>query len=335
MDKFLAKGLNAIARNLGLKALFWFSAMLALFIIGFPAAGQQFQLLKSFGISTNVMGFKPRCELTQGDDGTLYGTTSAGDLGGTVFKVNPDGTGYTVLKWFNNPLDGAYPYAGVTLFDNRLYGTTYAGGISNYGTVFSLNSDGTDFVVLKHFVLTDGANPYAKPVLSGDTIYGTTYSGGSNLYYGTVFSLKTNGTGFTTLKHFASGAANPIAEVTLVDNVIYGTTLHSTVSSSGSIYKMNKDGSGFTISGFRYFKATSMHRLLSPAVCCMVRASSVTRLPRRPSSLRSPPILRVSRLCNNSQVVIGVLTVAWLRRVHGSTEPVITVEILATERYSV
>ena len=40
----------------------------------------------------------------QGSDGALYGTTSSGGASGagTVFKVNPDGTGFTTLVSFNS-----------------------------------------------------------------------------------------------------------------------------------------------------------------------------------------------------------------------------------------
>ncbi len=47
--------------------------------------------------------------------------------------------GYTLntLVTFNNT-NGANPAAGLTLSGNTLYGTTYEGGASGYGTVFSL-----------------------------------------------------------------------------------------------------------------------------------------------------------------------------------------------------
>ena len=55
----------------------------------------------------------------------LYGTTSAGGGAGlgTVFKVNTDGSGSSVLKEFIGS-DGAKPYAGLTLSGGTLYGTT-------------------------------------------------------------------------------------------------------------------------------------------------------------------------------------------------------------------
>jgi uncharacterized repeat protein (TIGR03803 family) len=67
------------------------------------ANGQTYTVLKSFGTLTNISGYNPRAQLVQGADGTLYGTTSKSEIStlqGTVFKVQPDGSGFTVLKWF-------------------------------------------------------------------------------------------------------------------------------------------------------------------------------------------------------------------------------------------
>ena len=93
---------------------------------------------------------------------------------GTVFKVNTDGTGYTVLKNFTGS-DGADPSCGPdVLSGSTLYGTTHYGGSSDDGTVFKLNTDGTGYTVLKNFTGSDGAYPYAGLTLSGSVLYGTT-----------------------------------------------------------------------------------------------------------------------------------------------------------------
>jgi len=78
---------------------------------------------------------------------TLYGTAGGGGTngGGTVFAINTNGIGFTTLYSFttapsgstNN--DGAYPYAGLILSDNTLYGTASGGGTNGGGTVFSLS----------------------------------------------------------------------------------------------------------------------------------------------------------------------------------------------------
>src|SRR5258708_36487135 len=122
---------------------------------------QTFTTIKSFGILTNIAGFNPQSTLVQGPDGTLYGTATYGEasVAGTVFKMQPDGSGFTVLKWFTNSIEGTNPYPGLAVSGSVLYGTTAHGGISNYGTVFKVSTDGTGYNVLKHFSGSDGANP--------------------------------------------------------------------------------------------------------------------------------------------------------------------------------
>src|SRR5882762_3095099 len=47
--------------------------------------------------------------------------------------------------------DGSFPYAGLILSDNTLYGTSNRGGSYDTGTVFKLNTDGTGFTNLNSF----------------------------------------------------------------------------------------------------------------------------------------------------------------------------------------
>ena len=86
------------------------------------------------------------------DQGNLYGTTFSGGASkaGTVFELTPPAAAggtwtETVLHAFTGGSDGGYPYAGLiagkgildtTIFG--LYGTTFAGGASDGGTVFEL-----------------------------------------------------------------------------------------------------------------------------------------------------------------------------------------------------
>ncbi|HZL80152.1 MAG TPA: choice-of-anchor tandem repeat GloVer-containing protein [Candidatus Limnocylindrales bacterium] len=79
----------------------------------------------------------------------LYGTAEYGGSSGsgTVFAVNTDGTGFTNLYNFTATSgaypsingDGAVPVGDLILSGNTLYGTTYGGGSSGSGTVFSLS----------------------------------------------------------------------------------------------------------------------------------------------------------------------------------------------------
>jgi uncharacterized repeat protein (TIGR03803 family) len=229
----------------------WFTVV-ALALALAAGQAQTFTTLKSFGILSNVTGFNPQSTLVQGTDGTLYGTTKLGEgpVAGTVFKVQPDGSGFTVLKMFTNSIEGANPYAGLTLSGSVLYGTTALGGSLNYGTVFKVNTDGTGYTVLKNFTGSDGANPvYAALVVSGSLLYGTTYYGGSS-NSGTLFKVNTDGTGYLVLRSFAGGTndgANPNVALTLSGNMIYGTTENGGSFNSGMVFKIGANGTGYTM----------------------------------------------------------------------------------------
>jgi uncharacterized repeat protein (TIGR03803 family) len=175
---------------------------------------------------------------------TLYGTTQ-GCQGcpvqqpfGTVFKVNTDGSGYTVLKSFAGS-DGSWPYGGLLLSGTTLYGTTYEGGPANYGTVFKLNTDGSGFAVLKHFTGQDGLHPQAGLVLAAATLYGTTYDGGIS-GDGTVFQVNTDGRLFAVLKSFTgSDGSGPSARLVLSGGTLYGTTAYGGNYNEGVVFSLS------------------------------------------------------------------------------------------------
>lgn len=200
---------------------------------------------------TNSDGALPCADLLLAGS-TLYGTTfGGGTLNlGVVFKVNTDGSSFAVLKSFTGS-DGANPFGGLALSGNTLYGTTeyggsaYEGPFTGDGVAFKVNTDGSDFAVLKNFAGSDGINPQADLVLAGNTIYGTTYGGGSSYGptnqggYGEVFKMNTDGSGFAVLKSFTgSDGSGPQAGPVLVGNTIYGTTSSGGSSSGGVVFKL-------------------------------------------------------------------------------------------------
>src|SRR6202044_2773133 len=104
---------------------------------------------------------------------------------GTLFSINPDGTGLTILYTFS-PMpndtnsDGANPNGSLVLFGNTLYGTAQEGGVYGNGTIFAINTNGTGFTNLYSFTGdNDGANPGEGLALSGNRLYGTADGGGA------------------------------------------------------------------------------------------------------------------------------------------------------------
>lgn len=101
--------------------------------------GSGFAILHEF-TGTSGDGGKPVGGLVV-DGSTLYGVTLAGgadDLG-TVFRLNADGTDFSLLHSFSGSAgDGAQPQGALSLFNERLFGTTNTGGQYGYGTVFAV-----------------------------------------------------------------------------------------------------------------------------------------------------------------------------------------------------
>jgi uncharacterized repeat protein (TIGR03803 family) len=215
--------------------------------------GSSFATIHSFNFDTD--GAAPRAALIQPGDGYFYGTTTLGgpNGAGTVFRIKPDGSEFTVLQAFGNDANGSEPAAPLMAGSGGfLYGTTQYGGLYQAGTVFRIKRDGSSFGVLRSFDYygTDGAYPYAGLVQSDDGyLYGTTQGGGSN-GAGTVFRIKPNGSSFSVLRSFSydTDGANPTAALLPNgDGYLYGTTPYGGLNATGSVFRLKANGSSFTV----------------------------------------------------------------------------------------
>jgi uncharacterized repeat protein (TIGR03803 family) len=95
-----------------------------------------------YGFTWGDDGGDPQAGLIQGTDGRLYGMAEYGgpNENGSVFAVNPDGTGFTTLYDFTNGADGSDPQTNLSRgTDGRLYGSTYWGGVNYSGTLFAIS----------------------------------------------------------------------------------------------------------------------------------------------------------------------------------------------------
>lgn len=93
--------------------------------------------------------------------------------------------------------DGAQPTCQLLLIGGSLYGTADDGGTNaSTGTVFAINTNGSDFRVLYEFpsvfvnvdIYIGGAGAFGGLVSSGNSLYGATVFGGKNSE-GNVYSL--------------------------------------------------------------------------------------------------------------------------------------------------
>jgi uncharacterized repeat protein (TIGR03803 family) len=221
----------------------WLFAVLAL-VLTITAQAATETILHSFGYFPQGSG--PGGTLVRDAAGNLYGTTQYGgaaDLG-VVFEYSAAG-GYRLLHSFLGGTDGASPYAGVILdTKGNLYGTTFAGGATNAGVVYKIDTTGTETILYTFTGGADGLNPYAGVVMDeGGNLYGTTYSGGpSNA--GVVYKLDSSGVE-TVLYAFTGGTdgLNPYAGVVLdPQGNLYGTTTGGEPVYGGVIYKVSQSG---------------------------------------------------------------------------------------------
>jgi uncharacterized repeat protein (TIGR03803 family) len=217
--------------------------------------GSGFTLLHVFP-SGQKDGTYPVCSLIKGNNGLLYGTTFSGGEAnkGTVFGLNPDGSGYTNLHNFTGTtgFDGSFPWAGLYQgLDGALYGTTQTGGSNDFGIVFRINPNDSAYEILHHFSggTNDTPRVYGSLVQGSDgLLYGTTYSGGTN-NLGTVFKLNTNGGSYAVLLSFTSGSDGnqPFAGLVAGSNsVLYGTTRYGG-GTNGTVFRVNTDGTGYAV----------------------------------------------------------------------------------------
>ncbi len=151
--------------------------------------------LVSFNATDGTM---PETGLILDANGDLFGTTTAGGVGGdgTVFEIAKTASGYastpTTLVSFSGS-DGADPIAGLNLdASGDLFGTTASGGASNDGTVFEIANTPSGYAstptTLVSFNGGDGSQPDTGLIAdaSGD-LFGDTGTGG------TVFEVKDTG----------------------------------------------------------------------------------------------------------------------------------------------
>ena len=205
-----------------------------------------------FSINTNGSGYKDLLDFN-GVNGknpwgyltlsgsTFYGLTTNGGINGlgSVFSMPVSGGTATSLYSFSaQPASGNYPHGGLVLSGSTLYGTTFAGGTSNDGTVFSLPVSGGSATTLLNFTGPNGDLPPGFLTLINGTLFGMTEQGGAN-NDGTIFSLPVSGGTATILSFNGNNGSMPFAGFTLNGSILYGTTLTGGTHNAGTVFALN------------------------------------------------------------------------------------------------
>lgn len=228
--------------------------------------GSAFAVLHTFAGTNlvNAEGAAPKGTLAFSGN-ILYGAASDGGTNdsGTLFSIATDGSGFTVLHTFatnafnaelqETNADGAYPNSLTLASDGTLYGTANEGGTNGYGTIFSINTNGTGFTVLHAFDVLDGENPQGGLLLWGGTLYGTARNGGTNRY-GAIFSINTSGANFARLHSFSAllngtnlEGGYPEGGLAQSGDTLYGAASEGGTNGNGTLFSLDTNGENFTV----------------------------------------------------------------------------------------
>ncbi|MFM9909949.1 MAG: choice-of-anchor tandem repeat GloVer-containing protein, partial [Chitinophagaceae bacterium] len=245
----------------------------------FGAFSQYFQTgfntYKLYKIDTSGENFEPICTLNYRESGNseqgllllndkdIYFTAlEQGKYdGGVLTYCDSNGVGNS-LYHFGYSVNGFRPNGGVIkASDGKLYGTTVIGGITGNGVVFSLNNDGTGYTKLHEFTAAESYEPSGKLLEASDgKLYGACKFGVANL--GMIYRLDKSGSNFQVIFEFTGSTQGYSPVGSLVEDAngfLYGINFYSVLGGGGSVFKINKNGSGYITlkefsitSGLRY-----------------------------------------------------------------------------------
>jgi uncharacterized repeat protein (TIGR03803 family) len=215
--------------------------------------GTGYQVLHHFN-GTN--GEFPLGNLMQFNNGLLCGTTNQGGSNdkGVVYRIDPDGTGFQVLHSFNGT-NGSTPEGGlVALTVNSttyIYGVTGRGGTNDYGVIYRIEPNGTNFSRQYNFSNSSGKYPKGPLIKVGNVLYGIASMGGNN-DGGVVFAYDADADSYQKIHQFtyipnSSSENSPNGPLLNFNGLLYGTTSSGGSFSRGVLYKMNLDGSGYQV----------------------------------------------------------------------------------------
>ena len=237
-------------------------------IYNFPASTGAFQNYLGAFVNVDYSGFFG--SLTFGLDGKLYGLCGGGSLGTHLFRLNTNGSGFSILLhgtgYSNSPIPGSGIASPLTLgSDGNFYGCFTGGGLIDFaggkGVIFKFNPTNNAYTLLHYFTIDglEGKTPYGLAEGSGGFLYGLCYNlgipNGIETDHGTLWKIAKDGTGFSVLKQLSAdttGNGTNYKILAGLNNKIYFST-HSNghplvgTGAGGCFMSINPDGTGFRV----------------------------------------------------------------------------------------
>lgn len=169
----------------------------------------------------------------------LYGITSngGGDDRGVIFEFDPQTGVYTKKVDLLTSGTGSMAWGPLTVFNNKLYGTTTRRINDGVGVLFEYDPVTNVYAEKITFGGSLGDHPYGGLTPYNGRLYGTTRIGGA-FNHGVLFEYNPAVNGFIKRHDFnGSDGSETLAALTVYNNKLYGTTRFGGATQSGVIFE--------------------------------------------------------------------------------------------------
>jgi len=143
-------------------------------------------------------------------------------------------------------INGKHPVGSSLISDGTyLYGMTNEGGVYDFGVIFKIKPDGTDYQKLLDFNGANGKRPWGSLISDGTYLYGMTHRGGAD-DWGVIFKIRHDGTDYTVLEDLnVTKGGQPFGSLILEGSHLYGMSRVGGSDHSGVIFKVDTNGTGY------------------------------------------------------------------------------------------
>lgn len=171
-------------------------------------------------------------------NGKIYGTCYTGPQPnvGCIWEYDPSTTVYS--RKYNFDISGSgngyAPTSSPIAYNNKLYGTTGAGGINGFGVFYEFDPV-TNVYVRKDFQPIGGQGPIGEPTLYNGKLYGMTGAGGAG-NWGIIYSYDpSTGTLSKLYDVQNSGSNRGSGGFAVYNNKLYGATSSNGANNYGGV----------------------------------------------------------------------------------------------------
>ncbi|MEL6558706.1 MAG: MBG domain-containing protein [Bacteroidota bacterium] len=163
----------------------------------------------------------------------IWGVNSAGGTNGkgTIYTVNLDGTGLTVVANIPTTSESSAGARAPQLINGKVWVVAGTGGANGYGEIYTLDTDGSNFQTVYSFDV-GLRRPVAELIEYNGRIYGSCVNEDANTFFGGIYSLNNDGSG-GYIEEFATTTANnrtPIYGLISHDGYLWYTNQTSLVA---------------------------------------------------------------------------------------------------------